>query len=155
MIPTKGFGLRNIKTKQLVGVSTRSNAGGDCCCETQYLLDLSGDTPWIVEDALTTAWVRENSTEWYNAGYDTPTNEYDPATLEVVEIELVVKKVNQPKLPTLEEYYKRRYTNPDIRTYDMKHYTWVMSKACEYQRSRQMYTMYDLYDLLRMEEGRK
>ena len=152
MIPTKGFGLRNIKTNTLVGVSTRSNEGGEFCGDVQYLLDLSGDTPWIVEDALTAAWVRENSTEWYNAGYETPTNEYDPESMEVVAIEIHVKKVEQPNLPTHDEYINRRYNTPGLKSYDPEHAKMCLSKKYGWNGS---YTKYDLYDLIRMEEGRK
>lgn len=146
MIPTKGFGLRNIKTRKLMGVSTRN-----CCCETQYILDLYGENPWIVEDALTAAWVRENSTEWYNAGYETPTNEYDPEELEVVEIELVVKPKKQT-IPTWEEYVQRKYNNPKLKSYDPKEVAYVMSTEYYYSKT---YSLYSLKDLVRDEEGRK
>ena len=149
MIPMKGYGLRNIKTKTLVGISTRSNADGECCYETQYLLDLSGDIPWIVTDAINAEWVRKNSTEWYNAGYETPTNEYDPDTLEVVEVKFVITKTNQ-SIPTWEEYIQRKYNNPKLKSYDPKHVEWVISKDYHYQR---YYTLYDLQILIKDEEG--
>lgn len=148
---TKGFGLRNIKTNTLAGVSTRSNEGGECCCETQYILDDCSNIPWIVESALTAAWVRENSTEWYNAGYDTPTNEYDPESMEVVEIELVVKKTKQT-IPTWEEYIQRKYNNSKLKSYDPEHVEWVMSAKYHYDKK---YCLYDLQGLIMDEEGRK
>lgn len=152
MIPTKGYGLRHLKTGKLMSVSTRSNSGGDCCCETQYMLDDYSDSPWIVDNIVTAAYVRENSTEWYNAGYETPTNDYNAEDLEVVEIELVVKNVEQPKLPTPEEYIERRYNTPGMRSYDPKHAAWTKSKDYYYSIK---YCLYDLIDLIDQESKLK
>lgn len=107
---TKKFGLRHKEKDCVLGVARSSNVGSDCCGETQHILRTSSTEWWLVDDVQNAEWVRFNSTEWYNAEYDSPTHDYDPEELEVVSI--VVETNVAPvkvKIPTPREYFKKRY----------------------------------------------
>jgi hypothetical protein len=143
-----GYGLRDKKTKELVGVSTSSNAGGYCCGEFTYTLCKHADIPWIVEDKLTATYVKYNSTNWYNADYETPVNELDPDTLEVVKIETKATSTEDLVLPTFEEYMQRKYNTKKSKSYDPGHYEYIM-KEYRAKPGCYRYTIYDIRDMVR------
>ena len=119
---TSGYGLRNIKTKELVGVYTQSNGNAECCGELAYKLSESESVSWIVKDKLTASYVRINSTPWYNAGYESPINLIDPNTLEVVKIELIITPEKADVIPTSEEYLELKFNTPGIKSYSPEYY---------------------------------
>jgi hypothetical protein len=147
-----GYGLLHKKSKKIVGYETRSNSGGDCCCETQFILSANSKLMWIVEDELNAAFVRMFSTEWYNAGHDTPTNPYNPEELQVIKIRIETSHVLIPQLPNREEYIKRRYDNPKSKHYDPKWAKYRLEdKFADPDERKAPYTLYDLYEF--MKEG--
>lgn len=87
------YGLRIKGKKDLLKVSTRSNSDGEFCCDTQFILeDSNWDYPiWLVNKRKQAEKVAKESTDWYNAGYETPTWDNEDWDLEVVEVELIVK----------------------------------------------------------------
>lgn len=110
------FGLRQKSTGELVGYEILSNDGGDFCSENQYLLQVGPKQIWLVDDPEQAEFVRLNSTPWFNADYDTPTNDLDPDDLEVVEIDMIVNV--QPvdvSIPTPYEFFKERYAKKEPR----------------------------------------
>lgn len=145
-----GYGLRHIKSGKVLGYCLQSNSGGEFCCSEQHILsDSEYDRMWIVEDKLTAGYVRMFSTPWYNAGYETPTNNFKSEELEVVEIKTIVSDVQQPRIPTFEEYMERKYNNPSKGSYNPSHYKMIME---EHKKGRGFeYTIYDLMEL----EGRQ
>ena len=99
------YGLRNKKTQAVLCVHRSSNEGADFCCETQHILHESNrpiedilmncnayDELWLVKD-YETAKAARHSTEWYNAGYDTPSHAYSykENELEVVKVYIEAK----------------------------------------------------------------
>ena len=101
-IKTVRYSLRNKKSGKYVEFSTQSNADGDFCCETQYLIsesykpleEIIGNELWIVDSYAIAEKARTTHTEWYNAGYETPSHYYkrdwNPDDYEVVRIEMVL-----------------------------------------------------------------
>ena len=96
------YGLR-IKGKEvLLKVSTQSNSDGEFCTDIQHILeDSTWEYPlWLVSSRETAEHVAKHSTDWYNAGYETPTWPRDwtaigrrkAVELEVVEVEITVKE---------------------------------------------------------------
>jgi len=112
----KKYGLRHKKTSEIVTYNVTSNAGCDSCGDTTTTLGLGiSDQMWVVDTPRHAEWVRLNSTEWYNADYDTPvTRDLEPKELEVVQIDVVIKveKVDI-KIPTMLELFEARYAKSD------------------------------------------
>lgn len=137
-----GYGLRHIKSGKVVGYHTKSNSNGECCCEAQHILSEHDDRVWIVDSKIIAGYVRMFSTEWYNAGYDTPSHSFKPEDLEVVEIKIVVSETRPPHIPTPEEYARARYNDPSRKTYDPHHYRYLTDAMK--QRRPLAYSLYDL-----------
>ena len=138
------FGLRHKETGKIVTYYTDSNGDADGCA-TQYILDKSSDDQelWFVDIAENAEWVRLNSTEWYNAGHDTPTHYLKPDELEVVEINITIKaEPVDVTIPTPLEYFEAKYseTNPG-------HLEHLKKLLAEGQISN--YSIYDLQEYLR------
>jgi len=110
------FGLRQKSTGELVGYEISSNEGGEFCGENQYLLQVGSKQIWLVDDPENAEFVRLNSTPWFNADYDTPTNDLDPDDLEVVEIDMTVNVQSvEVSIPTPYEFYEERYAKKEPR----------------------------------------
>jgi len=87
-VVTTKYGLFYIPINGLVGFYTSSNADGDFCVSTQYILDASkyNDALWLVNSYEEAEKARTTNTPWYNADYNSPTNPYKPEDLEVVKV---------------------------------------------------------------------
>jgi hypothetical protein len=87
------YGLRHIPSDNICGFTTTGNCEGDFCNEVSFELDhVAGNEMWLVESYEEAEYVRTHSTEWFNAGYMTPQNPYDPSELEVVNIEISIRR---------------------------------------------------------------
>jgi len=80
---------------KLLGYSTRGTGDSNFCGSTENTLGKEDyENVWLVDSPGTAAFVAEHSTDWYNAGHDTPKNPYVGkcklvrVTLSVEEIEL-------------------------------------------------------------------
>lgn len=103
------FGLLYKPTKTLVQVEVESNCD-EFSNGTQYnLISKLGQTTWLVNTQIHAEFVRNQSTRWYNSSYDTPTHNFKPEELEVVEVEIIINmNVVQSRLPTPEEYFTHK-----------------------------------------------
>lgn len=90
----KKYGLRDKKTGEILSVWVSGDEDGG----TEYHLDSYSNGMWLVDRPEQAEYVRNFSTEWYNAGYDTPRHEFKAEELEVAEIEMDIKTINV-KLP--------------------------------------------------------
>lgn len=144
----EGYGLRRKKTGILLGVYTTSNAGGDMCGDESYHLTECADVPWMVKTKLEASYVRMFSTPWYNAGYETPINDFKPEELEVVKIE-IREDVNPEEpdfIPTFSEYMQIVYNTPGKKSYNPGHYKVVMDE-CKRRGRDGFYGVYNLEKL--------
>jgi len=144
------FGLRHKETGVVVGIDRSSNEGCNFCGETQHILNKDTAEMWLVDDAQLAEWVRYNSTEWYNAEYESPTHDFEPDELEVVEVEIITK-VDPVKVsvPTPLEFYKRKYAKTEPAH-------WEYMKGLIESREKMGYTWQDLKSLeIGEEETRK
>ena len=88
------YGIRYKITKTTVGFETRSAPpDADCCVDVSYELDtwIHPDSVWLVRDKNQAKKVlKEPSTVWYNAGYETPEkpDNFKDDDYEVFEIEI-------------------------------------------------------------------
>lgn len=92
------YGLRCKKTGKILTYDMESNAGGSNCCGIMFRLSEDTDSPtWLLDDPEEVDWVRRHSTEWYNAGYETPKHKFEPGELEVVKVATTteIEKFNQ------------------------------------------------------------
>lgn len=93
------YGILNLKTEELVTYYTSSNAGGEFCGDTQYLLSHDDDNIWLVPSEETAQKALVTDTAWYNAGYETPTHscKISPTNYCVVKVEItsVISKAQQ------------------------------------------------------------
>ena len=145
----EGYGLRHKRSGELLGVYTTSNAGSDCCGEESYHLSTcNSNIPWMVKTKLEASYVRMFSTPWYNAGYETPINDFKPEELEVVKIEIRedVKAEKPDFVPTFAEYMQLVYNTPGGKHYSPGHYKVVMEE-CKRRGKDGSYGVYDLEKL--------
>lgn len=71
------YALRHIESKKLLGVNIRATPeGSDFCGDYVARLTLSSDNVWTIKSFERAVHVRDNSTEWYNAEYLSPTNDF-------------------------------------------------------------------------------
>lgn len=138
------YGLRSKKTKKILGYREESNDGCDFCQSISTYLDEVNDRMWLVDLPENAEFVRQCSTSWYNAGYDTPSHEYDAEELEVVEVKIVTEiKPKTVKIPTIEEYLAIKYKKSDP-----EHYEFCMKELKENPKE----FFYDLYDLMELKK---
>ena len=102
-------------------VETSSNRDSDYCCDIQHILSLpskysdgEGDV-WCVDEMSGATYVKHNSTSWFNAGYETPTHEFKPEELEVVEYEVIVnvREIKQQEYPDFLTYINVVYKDSE------------------------------------------
>lgn len=102
-MPSHKYALRHIASDNLLGFVTRSNDGQDFCGDVSYELVSYNDNIWYAKTPEHAEWVRNNSTEWYNAGYDTPQHSYRPEELVVEEHITTIHPLSVIELPTFSE----------------------------------------------------
>jgi hypothetical protein len=87
------YGIALKKSGAILTFSVRSNEGGDFCGDTQTELQDPnwGGQQWLVDQLWHAEWVRTHSTPWYNASYDTPTNDFKADDLVVVKVTSIVE----------------------------------------------------------------
>jgi hypothetical protein len=62
---------------ELLGyMSVANGPDAEFCVERAYSLHSDEGQPWLVADLKTAQEVAATSTEWYNAGHDSPENQY-------------------------------------------------------------------------------
>jgi len=81
------YALRHKKENRLMGFYTSSNSDGDFCTDVEFCLCF-GENVWVTTDKIQAEYVANTNTKWYNAGFDSPGNEY-VGELEVVELKIV------------------------------------------------------------------
>lgn len=146
MIAKSGYGLFHKKDKSILGVYSQSDNSGEGI-GTFYTLSCNQEPLWIVKDNITASYVRLYSTEWYNAGYDTPTHPYEPEELEVIQIELKCDVIEPYPVPTFEEYMKRKYLTEGTKKYDPNWYNHIMNERTMWHHDYD-FSLYDLKELV-------
>ena len=144
------YGLRNKKSNILLKAEPSSNENREFCASIGYqLIDWGDDPIWLVESPEHAEFVRHHTTSWYNAGYDTPINNYDAEDLQVVK---VITEIEEEEvcvnIPTFEEMMRHMYNTEGKKYYEPRHYIYVMNeyeKAKGTIREREFY--YDFYQL--------
>ena len=140
------FGLWHKKEKKLLKFSVSSTEGADFCGETATKLDLFGDKDWLVDSSINAEYVRNFSTRWYNADYETPTNNFDSNELIVVEVRVETEiKSLDIKVPTVKEFLIEKYEKSEP-----GHLEYLLQ---EIDDGREM--SYSYYDLEMLIEDRK
>jgi hypothetical protein len=89
----KMFALKNTETGDLAGFSISSNGDAEFAGDTQISVEKhrSYDEPiWMVCQRVVAEKAAVTDTPWYNAGWNTPSNDY-VGEWEVVEIEITIK----------------------------------------------------------------
>lgn len=143
-VSTLKYGLREKKTGKLVGLNARANSEDCDGVSVTYTLSKYADGgAWLVDEPEHAEYVRQNSTEWYNAGVDTPENDFEPNELEVVRVKQEVNLV-KVKIPTVAQYFKLRYLRKDLKYYNPAHY-----EACikDLLKRGIKYSLYELKEL--------
>lgn len=96
-VTTTKYAIRK-KGKDLpITYSTSSNDGGYACVSDSYNLSSdnyegSGEPVWYAETKEQAAKVLQDSTAWYNAGYETPSHDLDLKDYEVVQVMMTISK---------------------------------------------------------------
>lgn len=82
------FTLRFIGTEKLVGFEVNSNSEGEFCAPNEFILtDWEDDPIWVVRSRQIAENAAKYSTQWFNAGFETPNNPF-VGHLEVVELSI-------------------------------------------------------------------
>jgi len=147
---TTKYALRHIKEDKLLTFYVSSNGDADFCGDTQTSLGTSDEQTWYAKTDVEAEYVRQHSTQWYNAGYETPSHEYKPEELEVVCVEMRIEHHEvKVKIPTYPEYIKENYEdNKPHRDYCLSEY----EKHGEANNT--FYSIYDLQQLIRKREDK-
>ena len=91
------YGLKLKKTNELLKYFIDANYdGNDLCVDESYALTTHGDHDWLVDSMDKALYVMYNSTEYYNAEYETPTHYYNPEDLEVVKVKQIIEEETVP-----------------------------------------------------------
>lgn len=61
---------------ELLGWNSSSNGDAEFCLPTQVYLEDNNDNVWLVNDVKIAEKAANTSVKWYNADYQTPTNDY-------------------------------------------------------------------------------
>jgi hypothetical protein len=139
------YALKHKETGKLLGYSVTSNDGADFCSDTSYSLCHTNSEKWYVDEPEHAEYVRRYSTEWYNAGYDTPNHHFEPEELSVVKVVIEIEEEElEVSLPTFEEYAK--FASRGNKN-DFKFHMWQKEKHPEVH--------YNLYSLNQMMEAKK
>jgi hypothetical protein len=130
------YALRHKKSGELLKYFTTSNSNKMTTELTEH-----GDKIWSVDTKLNAEFVRNFSTKWYNAQYETPINKFKPKDLEVVELTTTIEaKPIDIKLPTVKEYIELKYKKREP-----LHYEYLLEQL------KQGYTIeYSLWELLEL-----
>ena len=81
------FALKNKETGDLMRFRC-SSTGGAFCTNVEFYLDGYGDSIWVVTSREVAEKAAITNAEWFNATYQTPSNDY-VGKLEVVELAVV------------------------------------------------------------------
>lgn len=133
------YALKHKKTNTLLGYYSTSNEGGDFCGDTSYTLCTSGDRTWYADNPIQAEYVRNNSTKWYNAGYETPSHNFKANELAVVKVEITTDMEEiKIKLPSFEEIAKwkgEKYGENDYKflMYQKKEHPEIQFDLCDIQ----------------------
>lgn len=141
------FGLRNKKTKKLVGFYISANPHNGDCTENQVILREDEDDPWLVPNKYMAEMARLRDTSWFNSGHDTPTHPsgWKPDDWETVEVVIQTKvEASDVRVPTIEEYFTIKYKEKDPR-----HYEYMMRLLSDpVKRNRPEYSYHELVMLI-------
>jgi len=143
------YALRHIKSGRLLSMSISSNSGSDFCGEVTVSLNKSYTDEfdpdiWYIDDIYNAEYVRQFSTEWYNAGERTPKHDFEPEELEVVEIKREIRTTTKNvKVPTFMEYMELQYAKSEPG--HLKH---IKKEVEDYPHQSWKYGLYDLMLLI-------
>jgi len=90
------YGIRKIGDKLPVTYYTSSNEGGYACVGETYSLATThydSDQIWATDSYEQAVHVLNNSTAWYNAGYNSPTHNLEIELYEIVKVETIISIV--------------------------------------------------------------
>ena len=142
---TVKYGLKHKKTNRILKYYTNSNRENHDCVDTTYTLTNpdyeSSYEDWLVNSKILAGFVRANSTEWYNADYETPKHGFTEDELDVVKITIETEEeIIDIKMPTVKELFERKNKNKKI---DGRYYEYVIGEI-----DRGVKIDYNYYDLI-------
>ena len=104
------YALLHKASGTILGFTTSSNHGAEFSNDTSYYLEKDSDQQWLVVSPEQAEYVRLNNTPWYNAGYNTPVNNFKPNELEVVKlVQTIASKPVKVKFPTVKTVLKAKF----------------------------------------------
>lgn len=86
------YGLRNIKTGEMLGYEESSNCHRSDCNDTTVMLSSMGDEPWLVDNIENVFYAknRSKSEPWYSSSLDKPmTSNVNLSLYEIVSVEII------------------------------------------------------------------
>ena len=86
MTNIKKFGLQF--DGKILGVEECSNYDRDCCEAITYELSNTSEKMWLVDDINLANYVRNVTTPWFNADYESPINPYTSEDLQIVVVSI-------------------------------------------------------------------
>ena len=113
------YGLLLKKKNKILGFYQTSNEGSQFCNDNTTYLSEHEDNIWSVDDPVIAEYVRNFSTEWYNADFETPKHDFKSNKLQVVKIEVITN--TEPvdlKIPTMEKYLEIKFKETDPKYYE-------------------------------------
>ena len=88
------YALFHKDIKSFLGVRASANSCDEFCADVSYKFDIDVDSSlWNVSSYEEAENARVARVKWYNAGYLTPENPYNPQDLKVVELTITCEGV--------------------------------------------------------------
>ena len=70
------YALKHVKTGKLMGFYATSNGGEGFCSSVTFELDRYSDNLWVTDSKDVAERLTTTNTDWYNAGFKNPINDY-------------------------------------------------------------------------------
>lgn len=89
------YGIKYLPSGKLLGFSATSTGDAEFCVGVEFTLEKYSDgNVWMVNSREVAETVMGRKGDWFNAGYESPLNPYEPSELKVVEITFKVEMLS-------------------------------------------------------------
>lgn len=143
------YGLKHIESGNMLCYTIESNGDAEFCGDFSYTLDEDehSNKIWLVGSPQHAEFVKNVSTEWYNAGYNTPSHRYSPNELVVVHVcaDEELMEVSMPSNTDVLQWQDSKYSDSD-------EYMAFFNKLSKEEQMKILYTLYDMESYLRENE---
>ncbi|MGG6263082.1 hypothetical protein ACQ4M3_07365 [Leptolyngbya sp. AN03gr2] len=140
------YGILDLQTKTVISYRISMNRGdGIRERHTLELQNSKNDPLWLVNCPEHALWVLLHSTEWYNAGYSSPSHSLEPDNCAIVKVVLSQQiSVQSCAIPSDRGFFEHKYK---------KHPQQFAEAKSHIESGRLRYDLFDFCSYLQQENG--